>query len=73
MNYLYNEGVLKLSKYPTRNENTIIDIISFGFASSDKNPLSNVYLHDNKNSSIIYPIENIQKTHKQIIWRKYVT
>lgn len=73
MNYLYNEGVLNLSDYPTRNENIIIDIISFGFASSDKNPLSNVYLHDNKNSSIIYPIENIQKTHKQIIWRKYVT
>lgn len=71
MNYLDNEGVLKLSEYPTRNENTIIDIISIGFANSDKNPMSNVFLHDNKNSSIIYPIENIQKTHKQFIWRKY--
>ena len=59
-------------RYPHAFENTIIDVVSVGFASSDKNPMTNVLLHDNKNPDIIFPIENIQKTHKQYIWRQYV-
>ena len=58
-------------KYPLRFNNTIIDVVCIGFASSDENPMTNVLLHDNKNSDIVFPIENIQKIHKQFIWRQY--
>lgn len=58
--------------YPHVFENTIIDVVSVGFASTDKNPMANVLLHDNNNPNIFFPIENIQKTHKQYIWRQYI-
>ena len=66
--YDYDKNI----SYPHVFDNTIIDVVSVGFASSDENPMSNVLLHDNNDPSIITPIENIQSTHKQLIWRQYV-
>lgn len=70
-------NTLRNIKHPRTIINLIIDVTPLGFASSDKNPIENVILHDNnKNKRKLYKIDknmsiSMPTMHKEAILRHY--
>ena len=67
---------LKTEPYPRIIVNTIIDVIKIGFASSERSPLENVWLHDMSIPNKVYKLDknmsiDMPQYHQEAIMRKY--